>query len=129
MTYTIELDTTDLPREYTKRSGNLIETQLESDLFDLSREMDRVEPGNRERALGFAILEALERRETGNMADSAPDDDVDRTPRGKLNLSEHTNPSDDSDGTHTATDAADDGVRRTKRGKLDLSEHTGGTDD
>jgi hypothetical protein len=95
MTYTIEIDAGDLPIEYTGRSGNLIETQLENDLQVLARDMNNVGPRERKRALGFAILEALERRETGTVADSAPNDGDDRTPRGKRDLRTHTDVNND----------------------------------
>lgn len=126
MTYTIEIDAGDLPIEYTGRSDNLIETQLENDLQALASDMNNVGPRERKRALGFAILEALQRRETGTVADSAPNGD-DRTPRGKRNLSTHTNPTDDDSDGQTVTD--DDGVKRTKEGKYDLREHTDVSDD
>lgn len=126
MSFTIEIEAEDLPREYTRRSKNLIETQLENDLQALARDMDNVGPTERKRALGFAILEALQRRETGTVADSAPESGVDRTPRGKRNLSEHTNPSDDESSGIVTDDA--DGVKRTPQGKRNLSKHTN-TDD
>lgn len=126
MSFTIEIGAGDLPREYTRRSDEPTQKQLRDDLQALARDMDNVSPTNRNRALGFAVLEALQRRETGTVADSAPERGVDRTPNGRRNLSEHTNPSDD-EGSGIVTDDADD-VSRTSGGKRDLSKHTN-TDD
>jgi hypothetical protein len=126
MSFTIEIGAGDLPQEYTRRSDEPTQKQLRDDLQALARDMENVGPTERKRALGFAVLEALQRRETGTVADSAPERGVDRTPKGKRNLSEHTNPSDD-DSSGIVTDDAD-GVKRTNGGRRDLSKHTN-TDD
>lgn len=125
MSFTIEIGAGDFPQEYTGRSDEPTEKQLRDDLQALASEMDRVSPTNRKRALGFAVLEALQRRETGTVADSAPEQGVDRTPKGKRNLSEHTNPTDD-ESSGVVTDADD--VSRTSGGKRDLSKHTNSDD-
>lgn len=119
MSYTIEIGAGDVPKEYADRNSKPVQRQIAQDLRTLSNQMEGVHRGDRQRALAYAILEALERRETDDVADSAADDGVNRTKSGKRDLSTIGG---DDDG-QTVTDDADD-VERTPAGKRDLSKHT-----